>query len=489
MKSATSLLNIGNSGLNAARKKLVTTGHNIANANTEGYSRQRATQQTTNPVNYGNVILGTGTKVARVERVHDKLLEENLGSTITEHLFHKERNSQLGQVEIVFNEIDVAGFSDTLNKFFNSFRELSRQPDDEAIRSVVRETAKQLTANVRSTKRALNNLQLGMDKKIQESVGNINLLLRQIGELNVKTTGLENSGGETGDLRDQRDLKIRELSEFLEVRVYQDNQGQYTVNAQGVGALVAGGYAQELVAQKSFDSRAHIPGGVEVHFKDRTSVAVSKKLLGGKLGAIFKTRNNELKGLQERVDDLAFNLANAVNTIHRRGFSNKTVLGSSDAQIRANASEGKVTNIDFFRSPTKRYRAAESLDLSDEVKQDVRNIVTAGQPNSPGDNRVALAITNLQHSMLLDSGTSTFEDFYLKGVGEIGAQARGARVDEEQSLGVLTQNKALKERVSGVSIDEETSNMIRFQHAFDASARVMSVADEMFKTVLGIKKL
>ena len=90
---------------------------------------------------------------------------------------------------------------------------------------------------------------------------------------------------------------------------------------------------------------------------------------------------------------------------------------------------------------------------------------------------------------ILDKGSSTFEEFYLKGIGKIGARAKESKVNEEHSLGILAQNKELRERVSGVSIDEETANMIRFQHAFDASARVMSVADEMFKTVLGIKKL
>ena len=123
------MLNIGNSGLTASRKRLTTTGHNISNANTEGFSRQRAPQEATRPISHGNLVLGTGTRIARVERIHDQYLEKKLGASITEHLFHKERNFQLTQIENVLNEVDVAGFNNLLNKFFNAFRELSQQPD------------------------------------------------------------------------------------------------------------------------------------------------------------------------------------------------------------------------------------------------------------------------------------------------------------------------------------------------------------------------
>ena len=477
MKGATSLLNIGHTGLTASRKRLATSGHNISNANTEGFSRQRAPQETTPPIGSGDIILGTGTQIARVERVHDRYLEKKLGLSITDHQFYKERSFQLSEVEKVFNEIDIVGLNNLLNKFFNSFRELSKQPENQAIRNVIREDAKQLTRYFKRIKTALNQAQFNMDKRVSGAVGEINLLLRQIAKLNIKITQLEGEGGETGDLRDQRDLKIRQLAEFLELNVYQDNNGQYTVNAVGVGSLVSSGHVQEFDDQKSSKSESYIPGGVEIYFKDRPHYVISHRLSSGRLRAILDTRNIELKSLQKHIDDLAFDLANAVNAIHREGFAHKTEAFE------------KSTGIDFFNISQERYGAAENFGISDAIEQDIQNIVTARQANAPGDNRIALAIAELQYAKLLDNGISTFEDFYLKEIGKIGAETRASRVNEEQSLGILAQNKALRERVSGVSIDEETADMIRFQHAFDASARVMSVADEMFKTVLGIKKL
>ena len=489
MKNATSLLNIGHSGLSASRKRLATAGHNISNANTEGYSRQRAPQQATTPVGYGNIVLGTGTKVARVERIHDQYLEKKLGLSITDHNFHQERRLQLGQVEGIFNEVNVSGFNDALGKFFNAFRELSKRPENEAIRSIVRENAQHLARTFKRTKRDLNELQVNLDKKIISSVDTVNSILREIGELNVKIRGFENQGGETGDLRDERDLNVRKLSEFLEVRVYQDESGQFTVNAEGVGSLVAGRHVQELVAQKSPESKAYNPGGVELYFRERPSHLISPRISGGQLRALLQTRDGELKGLQQRIDDLAFNLANSVNAIHRQGFANKNVpLDENGIPVTEDTQE-RVTGIDFFKAPKASYLAADRLDISDEVKNDIRNIVTAWQANSPGDNRAAIAISQLQHSKHLGNGTASFEDFYLEGVGVIGTATKEAEVNEEYAMGILSQNQALKDKVSGVSIDEETANMIRYQHAFDASARVMSVADEMFKTVLGIKKL
>jgi len=110
------------------------------------------------------------------------------------------------------------------------------------------------------------------------------------------------------------------------------------------------------------------------------------------------------------------------------------------------------------------------------------------EPNAPGDNRVAVAISKLQHEKLLDEGTSTLEEKYLQSIAHVGLETGKARLDTEQSEGILAQTRSLKERISGVSIDEETANMVRYQHAYDASAKVLKTADDMFKTVLGIMR-
>ena len=122
------------------------------------------------------------------------------------------------------------------------------------------------------------------------------------------------------------------------------------------------------------------------------------------------------------------------------------------------------------------------------MQEDLSNIATALAPNSPGDNRIALAISKIQNERILDDGTITLEEKYLQSIGNIGLSTGKARLNSEQSEGILNQTKSVKERYSGVSIDEEAANMVRYQHAYDASAKVMKTAEEMFATVLSIKR-
>ena len=131
-------------------------------------------------------------------------------------------------------------------------------------------------------------------------------------------------------------------------------------------------------------------------------------------------------------------------------------------------------------------RAAEYIDLSDEVKEDVNNIATALNPNSPGDNRIAIAISRVQHEKILNDGMVSFEEHYLKSIGDIGLQSAKAQIDTEQSSGIVAQLQSMKERISGVSLDEEAANMVRYQNAYEASAKMIRVSDEMFKAVLGV---
>lgn len=486
MSSTSNLLNIAHSGLSVSQKSLATAGHNIANANTEGFSRQRTLQKNNTPINFGDIVIGTGARISSVNRVHDEFLEKKLRGSTSEHGFNTERDFQLSQIEGVFNEIDAKGFSTVLNKFFNSFRELSMQPDDETIRSVVRDSASLVVRDIKRAKESLNHLQYTMDRRIESVVQDINMMADQIASLNVSIRELENGSGETGDLRDQRDLLIKNLSEFFEVTTFQDGKGQYTVNIEGVGSLVIAGSAQKLTATRTYQSDSYNPGGVEVYFQNKPNSKITDKFGTGKIGAIIQSRDSSLFSMQKKIDDLAYDISNSVNAIHRRGFAIKP--GGFDAQGQSLPRQS-MTGIDFFKSPSERKGAAELLQLSDSINADINNIATALEPNSPGDNRVAIAISKLQHEKVLDGGSATFEESYLKSVGKVGLETAKAKLNVEQSMGILAQNKALKERVSGVSIDEETANMMRYQHVFDASARVMSVADEMFNTVLAIKKI
>lgn len=484
------LLGIGKSGLNVSKKALEVTGHNLSNVNTEGFSRQRVMQSSAIPISVGGFIQGTGVKVDGVRRFNDEFIDKRLGNALSNNKFYEARTENLEQVENIFNELDSDGLNQVLNKFFNSFRELANQPENETIRSVVRDNANLVIKDFRRIRGTLDTQAGNIDRKIQNSVADVNQLLRHIADLNGKITSIEAAQGETGDLRDQRDIALRNLSEHFKIHTYSDEKNRFIVTAQGIGTLVTGLHVQELgtISKNKQDSSNAMNGSIEIVLKDRPSQKITDLFQGGTLSAIIKVRNDDLKKLQHDIDGIAYQFTTSVNTIHRQGFVNREIAIGADGKPVPVDRKGFTTGIDFFKQPLSVEEAGNHIDLSDAVKKDLSNIAAALSPNAPGDNRVAIAISKLQHERISGDGSVTLEEKYLQTIGNIGLETGKARLDSEQATGILAQANSLRERLTGVSIDEETANMIRFQQAYQASAKIMQAADDMFKTVLELKR-
>ena len=482
------LLTIGKSGLFASKKSLETTGHNISNVNTEGYSRQRVHQETNIPIGNGNIVEGTGVRVRDIKRIHDQHLEKRLRNNLSENEFFKTRSDKLSQVESIFNEINSDGLNQLLNRFFNSFRELANQPENETMRSMVRENGKLVSKDFKRIKSMLRSINDEIGNTFKQATVDINQMLHSIAKLNKRIVELETINGETGDLRDQRDLTVRNLSEYFKLHTYIDDRNNFIINADGIGSIVSGVHVQEMVASKASNKNSSNgeDGSFEVYLKNKPDFPITTKLDQGMLGSMATVRNQNISKLMHDIDQLAFHLGNSVNAIHSRGFVNKNFPVDQAGNPIIKSSDGPVTGIDFFKSPLQVKGAADDLDVSKLVSEDLNNITTALAPNKPGDNRIAIAMSKLQHEKMLSDGTKTLEEQYLETIGHVGLSSSKSKLDAEQTEGILSQTKALRERISGVSIDEETANMVKFQHAYDASARVMRTADEMFKSVLSI---
>ncbi len=465
-----------------------TTSHNIANANTDGFSRQEVRSETSISLPEGDYVVGTGSDIQSIRRSHDELVEKKLNSSITNHKYDEERSLQLGHVEEIFNEINSDGMNKIMNRFFNSFRELSNQPENETVRNAVRENARIVTGDFHRIQANLDDVRSNINNKLTLAVAEVNNLAKTIGKLNTEINIQEVTGGMANDLRDQRDRAIRTLTEYFPVTSYSDNQGQFVVNIEGVGSLVAGGLVQELTHGSTVKDGANSvdKGDVQIFFASRPGIPISDRVKGGSLGAMLKTRNEEIVKLEKQVDELAHGLVLATNAIHRRGFANHPVPVDAQGNPIPNAAKQKVTGINFFKEPLDLKRAAEYISLSDDIEKDANNIAAAIEANRPGDNRAALAISKLQHEKVLGGGTTTFEEQYLKSVGDIGLQTGKSKIDQEQSHGILAQAKSFKERLAGVSLDEEAANMVRYQNAYEASAKVIRASDEMFKAVLNL---
>lgn len=484
------ILNIGKTGLHASKKALEVTGHNIANANTEGYSRQKVNQTTNVPITKDGLITGTGTRIKNITRVHDKFVEKRLRDSESSQSYFKNRFEQLGQVEEIFNEIDNDGLNKVLNKFFNSFRDLANQPENETVRSVVRDNARLVVKDFKRISDSLDQISRNIDGKIERDVEDINQNIRSVAKLNKKIRELEAIHEETGDLRDQRDLAIKNLSEKVKVHTYEDERGNYVVASPGIGTLVTAAQAQELKASSfnSKDSSNKLEGAVEVFYEARPGQKITDKAKLGSLAGVIKVRNNDITDLKDKIDTIAYNFINFVNAVHRKGFVNRPIQTDESGNPMSADRQGPTTGLNFFAEPNSVKGAAGNIELSNEVKNDLSNIATALSPNSPGDNRVAIAISKLQHERVMGEGTATMEEFFLQTVGKVGLEAGKARLDAEQAEGLIAQAQTIRERISGVSIDEETANMVRYQHAYEAAAKVMQTASEMFDTVISIKR-
>lgn len=465
-----------------------TTSHNIANANTDGFSKQEVRNENSVVIPQGDYVLGSGVEIQSIKRSHDELIEKKLNTSLSNHKFNEERTVQLGQVEEIFNEINSDGMNKIMNRFFNSFRELANQPENETVRNVVKENAKIVIGDFHRIQDNLDSVRGSINKKLNLSVSEINGLTKTIAKLNKEINIQEVTGAMANDLRDQRDRAIRTLSEFFPLSTYTDNEGQFVISVDGVGSLVAGGLHQELAVGSTVTDGANSAdkGDLQIFFANRPGVPITDKIKGGTVGAQLKTRDEEIVALEKQVDELAHGLVLATNSLHRRGFANHPVPVDSQGNPIPNAAKQKVTGINFFKEPLDLKRAAEYISLSDEVEADANNIATGIEANKPGDNRLAIAISKLQHEKVLGGGTTTFEEQYLKSVGNIGLQAGKSKIDGEQSHGILAQAKSFKERLAGVSLDEEAANMVRYQNAYEASAKVIRASDEMFKAVLNL---
>lgn len=484
------LLGIGKSGLGVSKKSLEVTGHNLSNANTEGYSRQKVIQSTAIPTSAGGNVQGNGVKVDGIKRYGDEFVEKRLSNALANDNYFTARNDQLEQIESIFNELDSGGLNLVLNKFFNSFRELANQPENETIRSVVRDNANLAVNDFRRIRGTLDAQASNIDRKIQTAVSEVNQLLSHIADLNNKITNIETANGESGDLRDQRDLALRNLSEHFKIHTYEDEKKRFIITAQGIGTLLTGVNVQELatITKSKNDSSNNMNGSVEIVLKDRPRQSVTDSFKSGSLASIVKVRNETIRNLQQDIDKIAFQFISSVNNIHRQGFVNRSIEIAADEFPVLADHKGQTTGIDFFKQPLSYEDASNAIDLAKPIKEDLSNIAAALSPNAPGDNRVAIAISKLQHERLGGEGDITLEEQYLQLIGGIGLEAGKAKLDAEQSSGILAQANSMRERLTGVSIDEETANMIRFQQAYQASAKIMQTADEMFRTVLDIKR-
>ncbi len=464
---------IGQSGLKAAKAGIATAGHNIANASTEGYSRQRVITDPTLPgsSSFGHNFFGNGTEVSRVERVNDEFVEKQIRNSNRELSHFEEKSMALNQIEEVFNEMGGDGLNRLVSKFFNEFRQLSTGPENIGLKSAVREAGRSLTQEFHRLQKQIVEIRDHLDARIQTSVTEANALAKDVAELNDKIRLQELNNGPPNDLLDKRDSVIKKLSAYMELSAFKDNSGGVNLDIRGVGPLVAGSRSETIQAIRTLsDGQGKEDGMLDISSSGSAHGRITHQIQGGKLGALLEARDQVISSVLGRLDEMAFAVAQSVNGIHSQGYT-----------------QSGITDVDFFE-PVELKGASGSIQLSDEILSDASKIVTAAEPDSPGDNRIALAISGLQAQKILGDDHSTIDEWYNSIVSDIGSQSSHTQFALSRERDIVTQLGRVRDQISGVSVDEETTRLLEFQHTFEASAKIIQLADEMFKTILSLKR-
>lgn len=470
MSKISSMLDIGKRSLSNSGTGLQVVGHNIANKTTEGYSRQRVELQSAVPITEGRIQLGMGARAGQVTRTNNSWLEKQIQRETTNMGSMDARADSLARVEQVYNEQINKGLNQYVTDFFNAFRELSNNPESLASRTMVREASTALTNDFKRVNQQLRDIQKDIDGQLSTSVEEINQISKEIASINEKVQLVENQGAKANDERDRRDHLLKELGERVDITWAEGTNGMVTVTAGRTAILVSGSSHNELKVAGS-DRRDRL----EVFFKNGENGSiheVSEQLTGGRIGGGLEVRDKNIEELIASVDKMAYTMALEVNRAHVEGYDRYGKQGAL-----------------FFEMPQEIKGASESLALNNTIFNDVGRIAAASRPNAPGDNIVANVISALQYERLLDNGTATLDDFYNTQVGQIGAVTQRAIKSAESQKNIMTQLSNIRESISGVSLDEETTKMIEFQRAYDASARLIRTADEMLETVINLKRL
>lgn len=454
-------LNTALSGLRTSQEMLDISAHNIANVSTPGYSRQRATIVAAPPFSLPALNrsglpgqLGTGVMVSSINRIRDIYLDQQLYEQQSLTGYWTARSDVLATAESVFPEPSNTGLGNELSKFWSSWEDLAANPSSSAARMAVLTQASSLAARFNRDSGQITTQIQGVDSQVRGTIADINDLGSRIAALNKQIQGIEISGDNANDLRDQRDQLVQQLNELVPAQSIEQKDGSVTIVIGGT-ALVDHETARTVVATDDASGHA-VPT-----WTSRDPLDVQ----GGKLKAYMEARDTTLAGYQTSLNQLAQQIADQVNKAHMSGVDQNGAPGLALFTYTAGS-------------------AASTLAINPLVGTDPTKVVVAAMAGAPGDTSVAAAIADLATSATFGTGTQTPTDAYAAFVGQIGADSKQAtEMQGNQSL-VLTELDNRRSSISGVSLDEEATDVIRFQQAYQASAKVITTINEMLDTLI-----
>jgi len=455
------LLSTGTSALLTQQRAINVTGNNIANVNTPGYSRQKVNLETSIPVQSSLGLMSFGVTATGIERVYDRFIGVQLTNANASLGRWEAQQSMLDRVEVVFDESNGYGLNQALSDFWSAWQDLSLNPEGSTERAMVVSTSQGLADAIRAKYADLEQIQEDIDTAVEGGVETVNRLVAQIADLNRKIASTEVNGTKANDYRDSRDLVLKQLAEIIDIKSYENSDGQVVVSAAGGRPLVESGNTWQLQAQTNAD------GQTDVLWPDIRggAVAITGEITGGKIGGWLQTRDRQIAGYQDQLDELANGLRDQINAIHAAGYGLDGTTGT-----------------DLLTGT-----GAADLQMRPEVLNDLDLIAaSATAAGVPGNADHALAIYNLRTALTMSGGTATFDGAANTLVSQVGHDVQTAAANASHQADMMTYLENYRESVSGVSLDEEMVNLVKFEAAYNAAAKMISIADDMLNNLMNI---
>ena len=454
----TDVLNTARDALGAQQYGLGVAGQNVANVNTPGYARREALLSAEPLGPNGGTVKVDGTR-----QVVDQFTERRFFATSALSSGASQHSTDLATVEAMFNDSQGTGIAASLQAMFDSFSSLASNPTDTTTRATVLAKADAFAQTISSTAGNLAQFQTDELNSAKTVVSQIDSKASSIADLSARITTAQSQGQDAADLIDQRTQLVTDLSDLVDVHAFTDGQGQLVIQSSGT-TLVEGGTARSLDIGVASDGTMQVlatkPGG--------PSSDVTQYLSGGKLAGIREARDVDATAVMGKLDQLAYDVGNAVNAQHALGYGQDGVSGRN-----------------LFSVSTTVSGAASSLALDAGIVGHPEYVAASGTAaGGAGDSTNATALSQLSDTNVTSGGTRTAVQAYSDIVGDVGLRKQAADSDAQTRDAMKAQVSQMRESTSGVNLDEEMVNLTKFQRAYQAASKVLTTADQMLSDLM-----
>ncbi len=450
--SISSMFEIGKRSLMAYQSAINTTSENISNVNTEGYVRRRPdlSDLTIGMAGIGRV--GIGVSADDISRIRQSFVDQQLWYENQDLGKYGSDEMVLSQIEQIFGESTDAGLSTVLNQFWGAWNDLGNDPESQSARTLVRDKGELLASTFNQIDTNFKNMQEQIGNDIQTKVKTINQILNQISDINKQFKTADAPG-----LLDERDRLITQLSQLVNIDVREKDNGNVTISSGGI-ILVSDNEVNEFTAELKQND-----GNYQAIIKYK-NVDREADITSGELASLTDTLNKRIPDYMSKLDELARNIASRVNEVHKGGYN---LSG--------------ITGISFFADDVT---GAGNFRLNSAVSKDPSLIATRTSTSASGDGSIARDVFDLQYESFVQGSTTS--DFYTALLTQVGNELKTSQSSKESGQLIVQHLQNQKDSISGVSLDEEMTNLIQYQQAYEAAGKVVKTVDEMVQTLLNI---